>query len=67
MMKLLLEGLWKYVILILSPVDSSAFFEDIHILILEKPDIFFEENIWEAFPIVLIVEGLNSTEFNITH
>ena len=67
MMEHLLESQDKNIVFFLTPVDSSALFEDVHKLIFKEPEVFFEEKIREEFPVVLVVEGLNSTEFNITH
>jgi hypothetical protein len=56
----------KDIVLFLIPVDSSALFEDVHILILEEPNVFFKKEIRKTLPLVLMVECINSTEFNIT-
>lgn len=66
-MKRLLESLNENLVLIFIPVYSTCFFQYVHVLIFEEPEIFAEEKIRETLPIVLIVEGLKSTEFNITH
>jgi hypothetical protein len=67
MMKRILVCLDKEIILFLIPVDSSALFEDVHILILEEPDVLFKKEIRKTLPLVLMVECVNFTEFYITH
>ncbi len=66
-MKRLLIGLDKDIIFFLIPVDSSALFQYVHILVLEEPDVFFKKDIRETLPLMLMVECVHFTEFNITH